>query len=60
VRTRLKLKELIFALEQKSERRVRKLLETLGLYFALFSKSAEVTENMAVGTFVPAKEFVIC
>jgi hypothetical protein len=52
----MKIKELIFALGQKSEEIVRKCLEMQGLVFALAAKSAQVNENKDVGIFVPAKE----
>jgi hypothetical protein len=56
----MKIKELIFALVQKSEGRVGKLLETRELYFGRISKSAEGIENNSVGTFGLAKEFAGC
>jgi hypothetical protein len=45
----MKAKELTFALVQKSERRVRELLETLELAFSPACKSAELTANAGVG-----------
>ena len=45
VRTRMKIRELIFALVQKSAERVRNVLEMQGLVFSLAAKSAEVAEN---------------
>jgi hypothetical protein len=56
VRTRLKIKELIFALVQKSAEIVRKRLEMRGLVFALAAKSAQVNENKDVGISAPAEE----
>jgi hypothetical protein len=55
----MKTKEMIFALVRESAGRARKPLETLELYSARFSGSAEVTEKMAVGTLALAKECAI-
>jgi hypothetical protein len=52
----MKTKELIFALVQKSEGRVGKLLEMRELYFRRISKSSEETENKDLGTSGLAKE----
>jgi hypothetical protein len=56
----MKIKELIFALVQKSEQRAGKSLETRELYFWQISKSAEETENKGVVTFGLAKECAVC
>jgi hypothetical protein len=60
VRTRLKAKELIFALMRKSAERVRNVLEMQGLVFALAAKIAEVNENKWLGEFAPRKECATC
>lgn len=60
VRIHLKIQELIFALVPKSGGRVRKLLETRGLHFALVLKSVEATENVALVDFVLTKECANC
>jgi hypothetical protein len=52
----MKIKDLLFALVQKSEQIVRKRLEMQGLVFALAAKSAQANENKDVGILVPAKE----
>jgi hypothetical protein len=45
----MKAKDLIFALVQKSEQGVGKLLETLELHFSAKSKSSELTDNARFG-----------
>jgi hypothetical protein len=60
VRTRMKIKELIFALVQKSAERVRNVLEMQGLVFSLVAKNAEANENKRLREFAPRKEWAIC
>jgi hypothetical protein len=56
----MKIRELTFELRQKSEPRVGKCLETLGLFSCRAMKSVQVYENGAVGDFGLEKEFANC